>query len=327
MNRRLFLAQAAALGVSAPAGASAPSAAGWIAQRPQLRVIVDNDFAGDPDGLFALAHQWLSPSARTVLVTSSLLNAKLVALSGKPAGRSAALSRDAALQLAGITGITGLCPVVAGAESPGAGAAQASEAAHAIVREALRDDPLPLVLTCGGPLTNVAAALRLAPEIARRMSLVWIGGSLASEGEPEYNFATDRDAARQVLLNATLPVRVVPRETYRQLSVSVAELAVELRPISPLSQWLYARYLSLPPFVQLGPTLTLGDSAMVAVALLDREGPLRRVPARALLAQAGDAAAPQAAHELLLCEHIDTRLVLADLLAQLKLHAQGARTS
>lgn len=30
--------------------------------KPRLRVIVDNDFSGDPDGLFQLAHQLLSHS-------------------------------------------------------------------------------------------------------------------------------------------------------------------------------------------------------------------------------------------------------------------------
>ena len=33
-----------------------------IPQKPGARVIVDNDFAGDPDGLIALAHQLLAPT-------------------------------------------------------------------------------------------------------------------------------------------------------------------------------------------------------------------------------------------------------------------------
>ena len=31
--------------------------------KPRIRVIVDNDFGGDPDGLFHLAQQLLSPTA------------------------------------------------------------------------------------------------------------------------------------------------------------------------------------------------------------------------------------------------------------------------
>jgi len=31
----------------------------------RARVIIDNDFAGDPDGLFQLAHHVLSPPSRS----------------------------------------------------------------------------------------------------------------------------------------------------------------------------------------------------------------------------------------------------------------------
>src|SRR5437016_3166982 len=39
--------------------------------KPRLRVIVDNDFGGDPDGLFQLAHQLLSSSTEVVGVIAS----------------------------------------------------------------------------------------------------------------------------------------------------------------------------------------------------------------------------------------------------------------
>jgi len=43
---------------------------------PRCRVIVDNDFSGDPDGLVGLAHHLLSPTNRVVAITSSFLNPK-----------------------------------------------------------------------------------------------------------------------------------------------------------------------------------------------------------------------------------------------------------
>ncbi len=304
MNRRKLLAQASALATACATGFAAP----LISQRPSARVIVDNDFAGDPDGLFALAHQWHSPTTKTVLVTTTALDAKLAAMAGEPAGRTAAKGRDLVTELARIAGIAP-CPVITGAESFGASDAQVSAAARAIVAEALRDDPLPLFLTCGGPLTNVAAALRLAPQIATRMTLIWIGGSLTPGGEPEYNFATDAAAARAVLAHPTLPLWVVPRETYRQLAVSVAELGADLRPASPLGRWLYERYLTLPPFVQLGPTVTLGDGALVHAAVLDRAAPTQR------------ARVEEAGRELPVIARIDNRALLTDLLAKLRLNA------
>ncbi len=309
MDRRLVLAHGAALAAACTPLRAAP----LIAQRPSARAIVDNDFAGDPDGLFALAHQWLSPSMTTVLVTTTALDARLAAMAGEPAGRTAAKGRDLALELA--RGASIACPVIGGAETFGAGDAQVSIAARAIVAEAMRDDRLPLFLTCGGPLTNLAAALRLAPQIATRMTVIWIGGSLTSGGEPEYNFATDADAARQVLAHPSLPLWVVPRETYRQLAVSVAELGADLRPISRLSRWLYDRYLKLPPFVQLGPTVTLGDSALIHAGVLNREAPARRIR----LEEAG--------RELPVVDRIDTRALFADLLAKLRLNAGPSKVS
>ena len=42
---------------------------------PRMRVIVDNDFGGDPDGLFQLAHILLSPSVDVRAIIGSYLNA------------------------------------------------------------------------------------------------------------------------------------------------------------------------------------------------------------------------------------------------------------
>jgi purine nucleosidase len=43
--------------------------------KPRLRVIVDNDFSGDPDGLFQLAHQLWSPSVEVRGIIGSHLKA------------------------------------------------------------------------------------------------------------------------------------------------------------------------------------------------------------------------------------------------------------
>lgn len=42
-----------------------------LATRPRHRVIVDNDFSGDPDGLFQLAHHLASPATEVTLVIGS----------------------------------------------------------------------------------------------------------------------------------------------------------------------------------------------------------------------------------------------------------------
>lgn len=300
-----------------------------LTQRAAARVIVDNDFAGDPDGLVALAHQLLSPKTRTVLVTSTPLDAKLASAAGLDAGRTGAAGARLAGELIDLIGAPAPPPVVTGAEHFGAGWGQASAAAKAIVREALRDDPLPLILTCGGPLTNVAAALRLDPTIAERMTVMWIGGTAAADGGAEYNLSTDLDAVRSVLELSRVPLWQVPVEEYRRFQVSVAELTDDFRAISPLARWLYSRYLKLPPFVQLGGTVTFGDSPLVSLTALDRDAlvaNLRRVRRLDNDGMQGDEVAGREVH---MVRGLDPRLSYADFRALMRLHARakGARNA
>jgi hypothetical protein len=62
MKRIVFLAAAAAVAFPLSAAIAQPSP--YLRLAPASRVIVDNDFAGDPDGLIALPHQLRSPAAR-----------------------------------------------------------------------------------------------------------------------------------------------------------------------------------------------------------------------------------------------------------------------
>src|SRR3954471_19254498 len=120
------------------------------------RVVLDNDWSGDPDGLVALAHHLLSPANRVVAVTSSFLNPRFAGLAPRAAD-GAALAREL------LAAVGGEAPpqVHAGSEEP-FGDGSASAAADAIVAEARREDDPPLYPVCGGALTNAAQRLRPA---------------------------------------------------------------------------------------------------------------------------------------------------------------------
>lgn len=287
-----------------------------IPQKPSARVIVDNDFAGDPDGLAALAHQVLTPKTRTVLIVSSALNPQF---GGEEHTRtSAAQGRALAAELLERLDRPDAVPVVTGAEPGG----DASAAARAIVAEANREDPLPLYYTCGGPLTNLAAALKLDPGIAQRMTVVWIGGGPYPEGGWEYNLATDLEAARLVIEQSTVPLWQVPQDAYRQMQYSIAEMTADLRPISPFTRWLYDRFTTPPDFVDLGGAWPLGDQPLVLLTALSSESSrFSDLPARRI----GDdftygPAIP--GHTVRVYEQLDTRLTFGDFLALLRLHTQ-----
>jgi inosine-uridine nucleoside N-ribohydrolase len=258
------------------------------------RVVVDDDRAGDPDGLVALAHHLLSPTNRVDAVTSSFINPVF----GVPEGATdgAALAQE----LADLIGVQ--VPVLAGSNGPFDGTASA--AAEAIVREALRDDPLPLFVVCAGPLTNVAAALQQAPHTAGRFTLVWIGGALDPAAD-EYNRDTDRRAAEFVLATPGLQVWYFPLETYRRCAFSVVELEADLAGSGRVGAWLYERFLALPlpDLVQLGGVWPLGDSPPVLVtALSDESSSWQATPSGRLYTD------------------VDVRLLFGDMLAKLRLH-------
>ncbi|MFC6344304.1 nucleoside hydrolase, partial [Nocardioides hankookensis] len=142
--------------------------------------------------------------------------------------------------------------------------------AEAIVSAARADDDLPLYVVCGGPLTNVAAAIELAPEVVGRFRLVWVGGSVA-DGVEEYNRNTDPEAAAGVFAQAGLAIDQFPVETYRQCAVSVAELERWLGGCGEVGAFLWRQFveLPLPDFIEVGEVWPLGDSPPVLVTALD----------------------------------------------------------
>lgn len=322
LSRRSVTAAALSLAAAAilPARGAAASYRA-IPQRASARVIIDNDFAGDPDGLVALAHQLLTPKTRTVLITASALNSKMVEDGLR--GRSAVAGRDIAAELVRRLGVAQTPPIVAGGEALDVASPPPSDAARAIVAEAMREDPLPLIFTCGGPLTNLAAALRLEPKIAGRMTVIWIGGGRYPAGNWEYNLATDPAAARIVIEQSAVPLWQVPQNAYRQMAFSIAELADRMRPISPFAGWLYEQFTSPPAFVDLGGAWPLGDSPTILLSAISTESssfvdrPAQRINAD------GSYGAVIATRTLRVYETLDARLTFEDFLSLMRLHAAG----
>ena len=276
----------------------------------QCRVVVDNDWAGDPDGLVALAHHLLSPTNRVVGVTSSFLNPIFEAPPGAAAG--AALARELVQLIDGPTP-----PVHEGSETPFGPGGAPSAASDAIVAAAHADDDLPLYLVCGGPLTNVAAALQQDAGIAERLVLVWIGGAL-DPAAPEYNRDTDQEAAEFVLGHPSLEVWQFPLETYRTCAYSVAELEQDIGGSGQVGRWLWERFTSLPlpDFIRLGGVWPLGDSPpLLVTALGDESSTCTTTPA-----------SPGRGARRVYTD-VDVRLLVADMLARLRLHETRRRTA
>ena len=272
----------------------------------RIRVIIDNDFSGDPDGLVQLAHHLLSPSVDIRAVIGSHLRA---GDPFDPSDRTADNACERARDVVAALGMADAPPIVAGSNTGlvdaasgvvAAGAATAglsgtvgvgarriaarpivSAGARAIVDEAMRDDARPLYVACGAGLTELASAWLLEPRIADRLTLVWIGGledpalAVAPPGAEavEYNQNIDIVAAQVVFNDSGIPIWQVPRNAYRQALVSNAEAEARIRPHGAIGRLLYDSIAGVADLaarhgLPLGETYVYGDSPLVLLTAL-----------------------------------------------------------
>lgn len=245
-----------------------------LSAQPRMRVIVDNDFGGDPDGLFQLAQQVLSPSAEVKAIIGSHHYDDFF---GNPG--TSAFACQMTKELLSVMGCDSLS-VYAGAEGKLADVKMPldSEGARAIINEALRNDPRPLYILCGAGLTNIASAYLLEPRIAERITaVVWIGGPEYADlcknqlqKQREYNQGIDPIASQVVFNHSTLPIWQIPRDTYRQALYSYAELEQRIGKAGKTGAYLMER-LAIPfkwMHGGLGETYILGDSPLTLVTTL-----------------------------------------------------------
>lgn len=257
----------------------------WLPDKPatpRLRVIVDNDFAGDPDDLYQLAHHLLSPSVDIRGIVCSHLREGDPFYTGDDSADEAVrvverLAESMALDLVGRV-YRGSNKALAAVAEP-----QDSPAARFIVAEAMRDEPglAPLFVVCGGGLTDLASAYLMEPAIAERLTVIWIGGPeheglgyLPPEIEsPEYNLRIDVTAGQVVFNDSTLPLWLVPRNMYRQCLVSDAELRARVANRGAVGAHLYDALRTVRAGMEAagyghGETYALGDSPLVLLTAL-----------------------------------------------------------
>jgi Inosine-uridine preferring nucleoside hydrolase len=315
---------------------------GWPAVFPRMRVISDNDYCGDPDGLVQLAHHLLSPSVDIRYVIGSQVPTYDPSWSPTCAHDSVA----AALEVVALAGRNDV-QVIAGSSDSLTSPTQprSTIAAEAIIEEALREDvETPLVIACGGSLTNIASAWLMEPRIADHLTVVWIGGrEYDDQAQPEagalnveYNTSIDLIAAQVVFNSSNLKLWQVPRNVYGQVLASGSELLTHMRPQGPLGEHLFASLAraaqALESFgLATGETYILGDSPLVLLTALLAN--FDSTPAssewvdrpRSCLLDTGHYDGTQTGPSVRIFTRIDARLVLADLFAKLSLHATKAQ--
>lgn len=243
-----------------------------VPEAAMIRVIVDTDTKNEADDQFAIMHHLLSPSFDVRAVIAAHFEQK-AGYTGTSMERSYQEARKV-VELAGIEDV----PVLRGCPMPLQNEQDApdSEGVEFLIQEARREDSRPLYIAVQGTMTNVAAALNRAPDIAEKITVLWNGGGPYPVGRPEFNVMQDPAAVR-VLLASKAAVWQTPQDVYATLEVSLAEIAAKVAPCGKIGAYLLEQLVqdNLDEFnpyflLRTGENWTLGDNATIAVLLENR---------------------------------------------------------
>lgn len=246
-----------------------------VPEKKRVRMIVYSDCKNEADDQYAIAHQLMTDKIEVRGFVAGHFN-------GNPQeygdGNTAKASFAEIEKVLELMGLSGRYPIKLGAEYPllDEKTPRESEGMRFIIEEALREDERPLYIACLGGVTDLASAILTCPEICGRMTAIWIGGEVYPEGTGEFNMEQDV-AAANVLFCSKMPLWQIPRNTYKQVSVTLAQLQRNVAPCGELGKYLFeqlvayndkcAERMDWPH----GETWGLGDSPTVGVLLFERE--------------------------------------------------------
>jgi inosine-uridine nucleoside N-ribohydrolase len=281
-------------------------------------VIVNSDVKNEADDQFAVVHALLSPS----LDIRGIIPAHF---GDSRSDRSMLDSRDELERLLDFLGRPEGVPVANGAPTPlpGPDVPVDSPGARLIIDEARRTDAGPLFIGFLGPLTDMASALLLAPDIADTdTTVIWIGGPPYGDREwrgtwPEFNLRNDI-AAANVVFGSGIRIWQVPANIYRLVSVSYAELRRRVEPCGPLGEYLAQTVVDFNTEYHKVPveSRSLGDSPAIAL-MLDPWCAVFRSQEPVRFTETGHCVPADKGANVSVVESIDTRFLLEDMFAKL----------
>lgn len=284
-----------------------------VTEDKKVRVIISTDTACEADDPFAIVHALLSPK----LLVKAII-AEHFMRPGSMERSYEAARKVVALVGSGVSVLHGqVWPQIPD---------EIFEGAHYIIDEARRDDPHPLFVLCMGAMTTAAAALAAAPDIARRTTIVTIGGRGYGEGAwvfREFNWGNDPEAVNFILDETTVPVWQIPISGYAMMRVGLAELQCKVARCGALGAYLLRQmdeYNNTPGAAwTAGESWALGDNPAVGVVLHNSCGDSREQNAWRIDA---DTAYVQEipGRKILVYHTIDSRYVLEDFFSKLAIN-------
>lgn len=197
------------------------------------RVIVNTDAKNEADDQYAIVHAVLTPSFDLHGIIPAHYGTRKTPTSMQE-------SHNETVKLLRLMNLEGQVRIEDGAPLaiPDESTPADSPGARLIIEEAMKDDDRPLHIAFYGPLTDMASALLLEPEIQDRgVRVIWIGGGGWPSGGGEYNLSNDIHAAN-VVMKSRAEVWQVPSSVYRTMGVTYAELIEKVYPQGEIGKYL-----------------------------------------------------------------------------------------
>ena len=287
------------------------------------RVIINSDAKNEADDQYAIVHALLSPS----LDVRGLVAAHFGDSRSTTSMADSRKEMDLLLRLMEMQGqvtvANGAPAAIADGHTP-----QDSQGARLIIDEsrlASPDDPLYVAFL--GPLTDMASAILLDPDIVRRpIVVIWIGGvgydGIETYPGVEFNLGNDITAAN-VVYDSGIAVWQVPSNVYSQVSVSYTELEERIGGTSKLADYLISQMIEWNATYHREPieSRSLGDSPAVSLMLYPRGGNFRTVPAPRFGREGHYL--PGSGHPVRVVEAVDVRFLIEDMFAKIRRFGRG----
>lgn len=284
----------------------------------KIRLIIDTDAKNEADDQYAIVHALLTQK----FVVKGVIGAHFGTHRTTDSMMESCEEVKKVMSLMGADRDIPICRGATGAIAAGEAAAL-PDGSRLIIEEAMKEDALPLFGIFLGPLTDMAIALQHRPEIAERMTVVWIGGNAWPDGGHEFNLHNDPLAA-DVVFSSGVNLWQIPRPVYNKLKVSLAELEVRVKPYGKIGEYLFTQLVEFNDMLAnnqgwpLGESWVLGDSAAVGVLLDSHEYDYEERPAPRVNPD-GKYLHRDDAHLMRVYHDIDVRFILADFYAKLQL--------
>jgi inosine-uridine nucleoside N-ribohydrolase len=293
-----------------------------VPESKKIRVIIHTDAKNEADDQFAIVHHLMTPKFKVKGIIAAHFEAKL----GEGKEQSMEQSYREIQKVLALMNIENEYEIYKGALGPlkSENSPRVSEGAKFIIKEAMSDDSLPLFVVFLGSLTDLASAYLMEPQIANKMTAVWIGGGEWPIGGFEFNLLQDINAAN-VVFKSDIPLWQVPKNVYKLIRTTLAELQCRVQPYGKIGDYLFRQMVEYndefaeQPMWPQGESWNLGDQPTVSVLLEDHEHDWDWKPAP-IFSKEMFYIHGQQNRSIRVYRNIDSRLTLEDFYCKLQLN-------